>query len=204
MYCTNCNCEYQGWHGKCPTCRQPMQDGKPLEQDRINGHLEYSSLVELIKQEGGALEMELSAREVIRNKSTRFPWLGFGYAWTQKMSGEIAGIHVELTTTDVGKDRSWAFPYRGHGYAWQQAMEGWISGNTCNLEASKVTRKRSYSFPYSGYGFAWTEEMNGDCGEQIRLLLTASQVVRKQRWVFPYFGFGYAWVDEGVLSIKLI
>lgn len=204
MYCTACSCEYNGWPGLCPRCKQPLRDGKPFEQKQYNGQLDYDSLVDLIKKSGAVLEISLSASEVSRKKSTRFPWLGFGYGWTQKMVGENDGMTVEFSTSEVGKDRKWSFPYGGQGYAWEQEMQGWIAGNGCTVRATKVIRKKSWGFPYAGYGFAWTEEMIGDCGEQIQVKFTASQVTRKRRRGFPYFGYGYAWVDEGTLAMKLI
>ena len=204
MYCTACNCEYNGWTGKCPSCKQPLQQGKPQEHLRNGEQINYSTLVEIIKEHGDSLNIPVTASEVTRSKTTRFPWMGLGYAWTQKMHGSTNGITVDVSTTEVGKDRKWAFPYRGHGYAWQQKSQGWVGGNEITLQAAQVNQKRSWSFPYSGYGYAWTEEMTGNCGEEIRVSLKATEVKKHRRWRFPYFGYGYAWVDEGMLTMRLI
>jgi len=204
MYCSTCNCEYEGWSGKCPSCKQQLVDGRPVEQVPSNGQIDYSSLVEMIEKNGASIDIDLGASQVIRKKSFRFPWLGFGYAWTQRFNGKADGIHVDLNASEVGKDRNWAFPYRGHGYAWGQEMQGLIAGNQCSLKASEVKRSSTWSFPYSGYGFAWTEEMLGSCGDQIQLIMTASKVSKKRIYGFPYFGHGYAWVDEGILTWRLI
>ena len=203
MYCSTCNCEYEGWSGKCPSCKQQLVDGRPVEQIPSNGQIDYSSLVEMIEKNGTSIDIDLGASQVIRKKSFRFPWLGFGYAWTQRLNGKADSIHVDLSATEVRKDRNWAFPYRGHGYAWGQEMQGLIAGNQCSLQASEVKRSRNYSFPYSGYGFAWTEEMLGSCGDQIELVMTASKVSIKRIYSFPYFGHGYAWVDQYRLSLQI-
>jgi hypothetical protein len=204
MYCNTCNCEYNGWSGICPSCKEPLQDEKPLIDGHENGHLDYSSLVELIEKEGAVFEIELMANKVTRSKSTRFPWLGFGYAWTQSMHGTTDGIAAELVTTELEKERKWSFPYRGHGYAWREEMQGWIAGNLCSLKATEVKRSRSWSFPYSGYGYAWTEEMQGTCGERIQVNFKASKVSRQKSYKFPYFGYGYAWVDKCTLTLSLV
>ena len=204
MFCTACNCEYDGWSGNCPSCKLPLQEGGLPKPSRNGEQIDYDSLVEIIKEKGGSLDIKLSACGVAKSKSTRFPWMGLGYAWTQKMSGLHNGFTVELNTTEVGKDRKWAFPYRGHGYAWRQMSQGWVGGNEITLQAAQVNRKRTWSFPYSGYGYAWTEEMNGNCGEDIRVSLKATEVKRHRRWKFPYFGYGYAWVDQGTLTLTLI
>jgi hypothetical protein len=204
MYCTTCNCEYNGWSGKCPSCKQPLLDDKPAAQIQSKSNIEYRSLVELIEENGAALDIDLCADQVTRNKTTRFPWLGFGYAWTQSMLGEHQAITVELITTEVGKDRKWSFPYQGHGHAWQQEMQGWIAGNQCSVQATEVKRSRTWRFPYTGYGYAWTEQMHGECGDQIHLTMSASKVSKKRGWVFPYFGYGYAWVDKYWLALELV
>lgn len=204
MYCNTCNCEYNGWSGKCPSCKQPLLDGKPINEIHENGHLDYNSLVELIEKEGRVVEIPLKASQVSRKKSTRFPYMGFGYAWTQTMQGTQDDLTVDLSTTDVGKDRSRSFPYKGHGFAWQQEIQGWISGNRCDLKANNVIRNKSWSFPYTGYGYAWTDQMNGNCGERIEIVFKASKVTRKRSRRFPYFGYGYAWVEEGTLTLRLV
>jgi hypothetical protein len=203
MYCTTCECEYNGWKGKCPSCKQPLQEGIPDKKLHDNGHLDYTALVGLIAKDGKAAEIRLKATQVSRKKSTRFPYAGFGYAWTQAMQGSKDDIFVELATTEVGKDRTRSFPYKGHGFAWQQEVQGFISGNPCTLTAAKVNREKTWSLPYAGYGYAWTEKMHGKCGERILVEVESAKVLRKRNRRFPYFGFGYAWVDEYTLTLRL-
>ncbi len=203
MYCTACECVYDGWSGKCPVCKQPLQEGQPPELKLPAKVIEYTQLLDLVKSNGGSLQIQLSAREVMRKSSTRFPYTGFGYAWTQILAGTVDGISIELTASQVEKDRQRSFFYRGHGFAWQQEMQGVLGGNPVTLRASQVKRDRSWSFPYTGYGYAWTEEMVGECGDQIQALLTAKDVIRKHKRRFPYFGYGYAWVEEYQLSLEL-
>ena len=204
MYCTNCDCEFDGWRGNCPNCKNKLQEGKPLPKKVDIEHLEYETIVKNIKENGGSLDIPICASEVGKTKSLRFPYAGFGYAWTKNMHGCREGMGADLTTTKVGKDRQRGFPYLGHGYAWQQEMEGFIGGHDVSLVARKVTKKKTWGFPYRGFGYAWTEEMAGDLGDQIKITMKPSQVKKKRGWQFPYFGFGYAWVNEAELSLSLI
>ena len=203
MYCTSCECDYEGWTGKCPTCRNPLQEDKPLTHEERNELIDYESLVRSIQEEGGSLNIEVKACEVGKSKSLRFPYAGFGYAWTKRMQGTREEIGVDLSTTKVGKDRKRGFPYLGHGFAWQQEMQGLIGGHEVSLIAKKVIRRKSWGFPYRGFGYAWTNEMAGELGEQIKIQLKSTAVKKKRGWQFPYFGFGYAWVKEGQLSLTL-
>ena len=203
MYCTNCDCEFDGWKGKCPNCKNQLQDGKPPINKKEFKPVDYDSIVQSISDNGGSLDVTVNAIEVGKSKSLRFPYAGFGYAWTKRMQGEEKEIGVDLSTTKVGKDRKRAFPYLGHGFAWQQEMQGLIGGHEVNLTAKKVIRKKSWGFPYRGFGYAWTDEMAGNLGDQIQVRMKSSAVKKKRGWQFPYFGFGYAWVKEGELSLSI-
>ncbi len=203
MYCPTCECEFEGWTGKCPNCKNPLQGGKPPVQISSQQQVDYESLVDIVKERGGTLNIELKASEVGKTKATRFPWMGFGYAWTKRMQGAREGVSVDLSTTKVGKDKKWSFPYQGLGYAWRQELQGSIGGNEVTLTAKKVTRKKTWSFPFRGYGYAWTEEMSGECGRDLLIELKTTEVKKIRRWLFPYFGFGYAWVKAGELSLSL-
>lgn len=203
MYCKACDCNYEGWTRRCPVCKQTLQTSDSQEKTEDFRTTNYADLVELVRKNGGSLNIPLFASQVIRKKTTRFPWLGFGYAWTQKMKGKKNGISVELVTSEVGKSHSSSFPYRGRGYAWREKMEGTIDGNKLSLRAMNVKRKKTWSFPFSGYGYAWTEDMAGDCGSQIRIELSEPKIFRYRRWRFPYFGFGYAWAKESTLTLNL-
>ena len=204
MYCPTCECEFEGWTGRCPNCKNPLQEERPPDLRSGEQQIDYESLVDTVNKQGGSLIIKLKACEVSKTKATRFPWLGYGYAWTKRMQGSKDGIMVDLSTSKVGKDRKWRFPYQGFGYAWRQEMQGSISGIKVTLTAKKVTRKKSWSFPYSGYGYSWTEEMSGECGQNLSVELKTSEVTKVRRWLFPYFGFGYAWVKVGELSLTLV
>jgi hypothetical protein len=202
VYCSTCACDYDGWTGKCPNCKNILQEGKPPTgiQDQS---ITYENLSKIIEDHDGKIEIDLSATKVGRSKSTRFPYIGYGYAWTKRMQGSRDGINVDLSTTRVGKDRKRTFPYQGFGYAWQQELQGRIAGNEAKLTARKVSRMKRWSFPYKGFGYAWTDELDGECGQDISVTLNITQVGKNRRWRFPYFGFGYAWAKEGILSLTL-
>ena len=203
MYCAHCECEFDGWRGKCPNCKNPLQEEKPIKFTDEYKSIEYDTLLQTIKDNGGSLDIMVNASEVSKSKSLRFPYAGFGYAWTKRMRGAADGIAVDLNTTRVGKDRKRGFPYLGHGFAWQQEIQGSIGGHEVNLTAKKVIRKKSWGFPYRGYGYAWTDEMAGKLGDQIQVRMKSAAVKKKRGWQFPYFGFGYAWVKGGEISLSL-
>ena len=203
MYCLTCDCEYEGWTGNCPNCKNPLEEGVPPLTPNRDQYTSYESLIDLVQKKGGSLTIDVKATEISKSRTTGFPWRGLGYAWTKRMKGVYEGITVDLNTSEVGKDQKWSFAYQGHGYAWRQELQGRIGGNEATLTAKKVTRKKRWSFPYHGYGYAWTEEMAGECGERLSIELKTTEVSKIRRWMFPYFGFGYAWVNEGLLSLSL-
>jgi hypothetical protein len=203
MYCANCDCEFDGWSGKCPICRNPLQVGIPPTHNYGQQQVEYNQLVDLINDSGGTLMIKLKASQVGKNRSKSFPYMGYGFAWTKRMQYTDELIAVDLNTTKIGESKKREFPYKGLGYAWRQEMQGSIGGNTVTLTAKKVSRKKSWRFPYFGFGYAWTEEMTGSCGDKIRLQLTTTEVIKKRRCQFPYFGFGYAWAKVGMLHLTL-
>jgi hypothetical protein len=52
-------------------------------------------------------------------RRTRFPYRGYGFAWTQAMSGRCGEqIALMLETTDVARRQRYQFPYQGYGFAW--------------------------------------------------------------------------------------
>lgn len=203
MYCTICECEFEGWTGKCPQCNNRLLEVKPSVDGALVETVDYEELRKRIVDGGGKIEINLSAAEVTKARTRRFPWMGFGFAWTHKMKGAKNGLLVELHTTKVEKKRNWKFPYQGLGYAWRQEMQGSIGGHAATLTAKNVIRKRAWRFPYSGFGYAWTDEMSGECGRDINIELKTTHVVKIRRWQFPYFGFGYSWVKKGLLSLTL-
>lgn len=203
MYCLTCECEFDGWTGKCPSCKNHFQGGKHPVQSSNQQQVNYDSLVDIVKERGGTLNIQLKASEVGKTRATRFPWRGYGNAWTKRMQGAREGASVDLSTTKVAKDKKWSFPYQGHGCAWRQELQGSIGGNEVTLTAKKVTRKKTWSFSYFGYSYAWTEEMSGECGREPLIELKTTKVKKNRRKLFPYFGFGYAWVKEGELSLSL-
>lgn len=204
MYCNNCRCEYVGWKGKCPQCRNYLIDEPPPVIKQRGEQLTYEALVETIENCEGNLSIELNCIEVFKERKWSFPYFGYGYAWTKSMQGSYQNLIAHLNTTEVGRSKKNRFPYLGYGFAWEARMEGDIAGNPLTLKSSKVNRDTKIRFPYKGFGFAWTQEMNGNCGEQIQLSFQTTEVMRRMGWRFPYFGFGYAWISKGVLSLTIL
>ena len=204
MYCSNCRCEFEGWVGNCPDCRTPLLDESPHIQEISSNIMSYEALVDLVRENGGQLSIELSTTDVGMQKKWSFPYFGYRFAWVKRMQGVNNGVSVDLLTTDVGTEIRRRFPYLGYGFAWGKRMEGDIGGNTITLMATKVRQERKWRFPYSGYGYAWTEELCGECGVQLNATLLATEVGRKKGWRFPYLGYGSAWAKKGELTLTLM
>lgn len=203
MYCPNCQCEFDGWKFRCPQCRSALLEEPPPIVANTHQHLTYPELIEYVRSNGGEVRINLFASAVKRERKWRLPYLGYGYAWTEKLRGELDEIAVELETREEGRSREWSFPYFGYGYAWIKYMQGIVSGNQLSLTVRKVRKERKQRFPYRGYGFAWTDELEGSCGNQLNAYLQITEVSRKMGWIFPYFGYGFAWEKLGTLRLVM-
>ena len=204
MYCPKCNCEYSGWHEKCPICQTVLLEAKP-DTVRVDfKSIEYAALVDAVRENGGTLTIDISATDVATKRGRAFPYIGRGYAWAKQFKGSHGDFNARLTTTKVGRDRGFQFPYFGYGFAWEQEIQGTINGNPLTLKAEKVSRQRKMGFPYQGFGHAWVQAMSGECGDKLNATLKITQVTKRKKWGFPYFGFGYAWANAGQLTLTLV
>jgi hypothetical protein len=203
MFCPECRCEFVGWTGKCPNCNTPLVEESPTVPGIAGKRVSYEALVDLVRENGGQLGIDLSTSEVRRERKWRFPWLGYGRAWAKRMQGAFEDMLVDLMTTEVGRDRGWTFPYLGYGFGWARRVQGSIGGNEVVLTAAKVGTEKKWGFPYFGYGYAWTQEMSGECGAQLAVGLTTTDVRRHRKWSLPYFGYGFAWANRGILTLTL-
>jgi hypothetical protein len=192
-----------GWNEKCPACRTVLLEVKPKVTEAESNPIDYATLVSSIRENGGALTIELFATDVETKRGREFPYIGRGYAWTKRMEGAHEDCIVELITTEVGRDRKWTFPYFGYGFAWEKEMQGSVGGNALTLRAEKVARESKMTFPYAGYGRAWVQSMSGKCGEKLDATLTITEVRQRKKLGFPYFGFGFAWANVGELTLTL-
>ena len=206
MYCSNCKCEFVDWIRKCPNCKHPLVEDIPSDTGSGDKTISYGELVELVRENNGQLQVELSTTNVGRQKKWSFPYFAYGYAWAKSMQGAYKDIQVELSTSEVGKRRQLRFPYLGYGYAWAKSMGGYIGGNEVSLSANKVTREKKWIFPYFGFGRAWTQKMSGECGDQINLDISITENGSSREWGgFPFLfrGYGFAWEKQGVLTLTL-
>lgn len=142
MYCPECKCEYVGWKGRCPVCKAVLLRKKPTIVEIAEHTIPYDELVDLVKERGGYISIDLSTTSVGMKQGTRFPYLGRGYAWMKQMQS------AEMR-----------FPYLGYGYAWVGEMSG-KCGDQFKVELSiiEVDKERKWKFPYFGYGFAWASK----------------------------------------------
>jgi hypothetical protein len=203
MFCPECRCEFVGWTGRCPGCKTPLVEEALSVPGGAHEPIPYEALVELVREHGGQLRIDLSTIEVGKERKWRFPYLGYGRAWAKRMRGTCNGVLVDLVTTEVGRGRKWGFPYLGYGFGWARAMRGDIGGNEVVLTATKVAMEKKWGFPYLGYGFGWTQEMSGECGVQLAIDLSTTDVGRQTRWRFPYLGYGFAWARKSTLALTL-
>jgi len=203
MFCPKCKCEFVGWTGKCPVCKTPLVEESPSMSATADEPISYEALVDLVRENGGQLRIDVSTNDVGMKKKWGFPYFGFGFAWTKGMRGALNGIQVVLRATEVGMEKKHRFPYFGYGFAWAQRVQGTIGGNEATLTAGKVATEKKRRFPYFGSGFAWTQEMSGECGGQLKVDLLTTDVGRDKKWGFPHRGYGFAWANKGVLTLAL-
>ncbi len=203
MYCLECNCEFSDWVRRCPDCNTILVSGSIDKTIINNDQIEYKKILELIKNNGGELKVELLATDIGIEKKSTFPGFGFGFAWTKKMSGEIGEFKINLFTTSVSSRRKWTFPYLGFGFTWEKIMHGSVADNEITLKATKVGMEKKWGFPYLGYGYAWASQMEGSCGKEINARLETTSVGKEKKWTFPGFGFGFAWADKAQLTLTL-
>ena len=204
MYCSKCECEFVGWTGKCPADGTLLVEPSPVSNGAAHPPVPYETLVDRIRENNGSIEIELHATEVGRERKMSFPFRGYGFAWTKKMTGQINGIAVDLHIDDIGKNTDRGFPYQGYGFAWEQKMRGWVDGHDIALTATKVAHEKKHLFPYRGLGYSWAEELTGVCGNSIRGEMRTTEIGRDKTWTFfCYFGFGYAWIKQATLTLSL-
>jgi hypothetical protein len=204
MYCPKCDCDFDGWKGKCPTDGTLLLETSPIPDKQTHAPVPYETIVDLIRENNGSYEIELRTTEVGRERKMSFPYRGHGFAWAKKMIGETNGITVDLHIDEIGKNKDWGFPYQGYGFAWEKEMRGWVGGHEIKLSATKVDSEKKFLFPYRGHGYSWAEELTGDCGKLIRAEMKTTEIGRDKTWFFFYFGFGYAWIKRATLNLSLI
>ena len=203
MYCETCRCEFSGWSGKCPVCRSPLVDGKPLEPVPGREMMAYGELVKLVNTGGGQLEIELSAAEVAVERKWRFPYSGYGFGWVKRMQSTRGTVRVGLATSAVGRRRTSRFPYFGYGYAWARELRGFVGGTEVTLAAAQVGTDRTTRFPWLGRGYAWTQAWSGRCGTELEATLSTTDVARRGGSGFLYKGYGFAWAKGAALTLTL-
>ncbi len=203
MFCSSCNCEFEGWSGRCPNCKEPLVEAAVQSAEGDAHSISYQALVDMVKANGGQLQIPLTTTAVGMEKKSSFPYFGYGSAWAKRMQGSSMDVPVDLQAVDVGRDRKAGFPWRGFSFAWVKEMGGTIGGNETALTARKVRRERKWNFPYFGYGYAWAEEMQGTCGDMIEIDLVTTETSKKYASRLPWHGFGFSWIKEGMLTLKV-
>ena len=203
MYCSKCGCDFYGRTGKCPVDSTWLVEQPQTSDSAGRAAVSYETIVDLITENEGKLEIDLHTTEVGKGKKLSFPGRGHGFAWARRMQGNIDDILVDLHITEVGIDKTWSFPYQGYGFAWERQMRGHIGGNEIILTATKVAQEKKFSFPYRGHGYSWTEYFTGDCGKLIRADMRTTDVTKEKNWFLFYFMFGYAWINRATLKLSL-
>ena len=204
MFCQECECEFVGCTGTCPVCGASLTERvATFPPGNAGALLSYNALVDLVRQNGGQLSVDLSTTDVGLKTTWSFPYSGYGFAWDKRMQGNSDGVAVDLLTVEVGTKREYGFPYSAYRFAWAKSVEGQLGGNPVTLRATEVVLERKRGFPYFGFGFGWAQEMSGDCGAQLKATFLTADVGREKRRRFPYRGYGLAWAKRGVLTLTL-
>jgi len=203
MFCPKCRCEFEGWTSKCPDCDIPLVEALPPSLETTDEPISYEALVDLVRENGGQLRIDVSTTDVGMERKWGFPYFAYKFAWAKRMQGALNSTSVDLITTEIGREKKRRFPYLGYGFAWVKGMQGHIGGNEAALTVKKVGREKKWRFPYQGYGFAWTQELSGECGDQLKAALSITDGGTKKGWRFPYQGYGSAWANKGVLTLTL-
>ena len=179
MFCPTCSCEYAGWTGKCPFCGKSLVIKEQAVNNKQEKTLSYKELIDIVRENGGKLVIDVSTTEVGFEKKYSFPYFGYGFAWAAKMNGSCDDVGIDFTAVDIGKKKISTFPWVGLGYAWVKTMRGTIGGNEVVFQVNKVDMKKSWVF-YFGFGFAWTQEMCGKCGDRLKAEIVTTDVGRKK------------------------
>jgi hypothetical protein len=180
-----------------------LTDSPSLNFNKNGKKISYKELLDLVNQNGGQIQVELTTTAVEKKRTWRFPYNGYGYAWVKRAKGQLQNIPIDLGTSEVGTSHKWRFPYSGYGYAWEKSMEGHIGGNELSLSATRVNSKATWGFPYFGFGHGWTESLAGRCGDQLDVEVMSIEVCKRRGRRFPYLGYGYAWTQKSVLTLKV-
>jgi len=84
MFCPNCRCEFPEWIGKCPCCDIPLIGKLPPKPQAPGKSVSHEALVDLVRENGGKLIIDLITTDVGKEKKWQFPYMGYGYAWADK------------------------------------------------------------------------------------------------------------------------
>ena len=78
MFCPKCRCEFVGWTGKCPNCKTPLVEELPTVRETADKPISYEALVDLVRENGGQLTIDLSTTDVGMERKGGSRILGMG------------------------------------------------------------------------------------------------------------------------------
>jgi len=84
MFCPECRCEFVEWIRICTDCKIPLIEELPPVSESIDKTISYEALVNLVKENGNKLKIDLLTKAVARNKRWNLPFQGYGLAWANK------------------------------------------------------------------------------------------------------------------------
>ena len=103
MSCPECGHEHENEAAtECPDCSVPLTEEPPAGGVLADGSIAYGALVQLVREAGGQLKIDLSTTNVGKKRTQGFPWRGYKVAWAKSMQGSLGGDVIELETTDLG------------------------------------------------------------------------------------------------------
>ena len=96
MFCTSCKCEFEGWSGRCPNCREPLVEDAVLFAEGDAHPVSYKALVDILKASDGQLQVPLTTTAVGMERKWSFPYFGFGAAWAKRMQSASKEVSIDL------------------------------------------------------------------------------------------------------------
>ncbi|MBU7044972.1 MAG: hypothetical protein HXS54_00930, partial [Theionarchaea archaeon] len=78
-FCSNCRCAFPAWVRTCPNCKILLIEELPITSETRDNPLSYEDLINMVKKNGGRLQIELTTTDVGMEKKWGFPYRGYGF-----------------------------------------------------------------------------------------------------------------------------
>lgn len=178
----------------------PNSQAQTVDSEASKGfeEISYTRLVDMIKENGGRLEIPVYATRVAIEKHGILDQK-YAFGWTDRMRGKVKGLQLTLVTTETEKEKFGILDL-SHGYATERTMHAELSGNEFTLSSTQKEAEHHGILDLK-YSMAFSREMTGKLGEDIKATLISKGKettggILDQKW-------GYSWIDSGTLTLTL-